>query len=47
MKARKVRPLLVRAAWLLEPPQETKPVQSTIRTKKELKVLFNPGTPET
>ena len=47
MKARNFRPLLVRVAGVLDPPQEIRPVLSTIKTKKELKVLFNPGTPET
>jgi hypothetical protein len=41
--ALKVRPLVVVAG--LEPPQEIKPVLSTMKTKRELKVLFNPGTP--
>jgi hypothetical protein len=43
--ARKLRPLLV--CLLLDPPQETNPAASRIKTKKELKVLFNPGTPGT
>jgi hypothetical protein len=28
------------------PPHEISPVLSRIRTKKELKVLINPGTPK-
>jgi len=41
--ARKVKPLVVVAAF--EPPHEIRPVLSTMETKRELKVLFNPGTP--
>src|ERR1700730_7492460 len=39
-KARNVKPLVVVAAF--EPPHETRPMLSTMRTRKELKVLFNP-----
>jgi hypothetical protein len=28
-----------------EPPHEISPMQSTMKTKRELKDLFNPGTP--
>lgn len=44
MKARKVRPLVF-VVLELEPPQEISPVMRTIKTKRELKDLFNPGTP--
>jgi hypothetical protein len=45
MKARKVRPLLVWVLEFEEPPHEISPMQSTMKTKRELKDLFNPGTP--
>jgi hypothetical protein len=44
MNARKVRPLWVEVL-AEDPPQEISPMQSTIKTKRELKDLFNPGTP--
>jgi hypothetical protein len=43
---RKVRPLLFVVVGLEYPPQEISPVLSAMRTKRELKVLFNPGTPK-